>query len=163
MIKKLLSIVVFVSLILTGLSIAINNPIDPKKAQAAPISVPAKPTMNDYWNGTAEFKLYNEMKANNKNDWQPNPNPALDGWFDAGTRIIDNGGTWYWLGRGAPGSNCPGRSDPVMYVTLRKSIDRGQTWSAPINPLPITSHNDCNASNGSVFWDAVNKDRKSVV
>ena len=156
MIKKLLSIVIFVSLILTGLSIAINNPIDPKKAQAAPITVPAKPTMNDYWNGTAEFKLYNEMKASNKNDWQPNANSSLDNGFGGGTKIIDNNGTWYWVGAGFSGGNCPGRSDPVMRVTMRKSIDRGQTWSAPINPLPVTSYSDCNASNGSVFWDAVN-------
>ena len=136
----------------------ISSPNNSRIATAAPTPTPEKPTIADFWNGNAEFKMYNKLGTNNKNIWQNGVNPALDSWFEAGTRFIDVDGIWYWLGRGTDNSICstaggvPG-GIPTIKLTIRRSGDKGISWSTPFNPLPSSPTGDCMATDGSLYWD----------
>lgn len=117
-----------------------------------PSSVSAAATMNDYWQGKAEWKLVNKLTIGNT---------GWDYGYGAGAHINIVGNNWYLFGRkvaGAQGS-CP-YGIPAG-TEVRKSTDGGLTWSAPVDIIvphqPGTAW-ECGGTDGDAYYnDAENK------
>lgn len=105
--------------------------------------VPA--TMADYWAGNAKWEL---VKKRNFNDpaWQ----------FGASTiRVVGN--EWYLFSRtNSPNSSCLGGDQ--LGTQVRKSSDRGETWTTPINVISPTPNTPwaCAATDGDAVYDVSN-------
>ncbi|MFN8524941.1 MAG: hypothetical protein U0821_17745 [Chloroflexota bacterium] len=109
----------------------------------------AAATLDDYWNGRAEWqyvrKLENPAGA---------PLPFPDG---AHIAVLDE--NWYLFGREYvstdPDLPCGSYPRWRLGVTVRKSTDRGETWSDPVRAIPPTPGTawTCEATDGDAFYD----------
>lgn len=113
-----------------------------------PSSSFAAATMNDFWQGKAEWKLVNKITIG-ETGW--------DYGFQAGAHITPVGNTWYLFGRKywpKGGVNCAGAAAPSGTV-VRKSTDQGKTWSEPVDiviPSPGTEW-ECEGTDGDAFYN----------
>jgi|GEM_PF-1410627 len=116
-----------------------------------PITAVPAVTLEDYWQGKVEWKLYHKMPFTNTGV-DINPNPVGHG---AGTHIEVVGDTWYFFTRkyypAAEGCGFSGGT------TVRKSLDKGKTWSSEVDvivPMPGTPW-ECGAPpDGDTYYDA---------
>lgn len=112
-------------------------------------------TLEDYWNGKAEWKLYQKMPFTNTG-WVNNPIG-----HGAGTHIEVVGDTWYLFSRkyypsGYNGCDTPPDSPP-MGATVRKSLDKGKTWSSEVDvivPKPGKAWECMAPPDGDTYYDS---------
>src|SRR4029079_11066815 len=78
-------------------------------------------------------------------------------WSESGASHIEvANGAWYLFERFYPGGSCP--LSPMMGTVVRKSTDRGATWSSAVGillPTPGTPWS-CAVTDGDAFYDAAN-------
>lgn len=110
-------------------------------------------TLDDYWNGKAEWKLVHKYTMDNAK-WNPEDN------FQAGTNVEVVNGVWYWFSRRIYRPSDPERPVGCTITPLgtyvRKSIDQGATWSDPVTILPLRQGSawQCAATDGDAFYDS---------
>lgn len=111
-----------------------------------PIPVSGRPTMADYWNGTARWKFDRKMT------WASSGQQSV---YD-GSSIKIVGTTWYLFNR-VVRSDLPGcQTGSPLGTQVRRSTDQGQTWSASvavISPTPNTPWS-CAATDGDVYYNS---------
>ena len=100
-------------------------------------------TMQDYWSGNAQWE-FERKRTFNEPDWQ----------FDSSImRVVGN--DWYLFSRSIESKpGCPG--DVALGVKVRKSSDRGASWTSPIVAInPASSPASvCAATDGDAYFDA---------
>jgi len=119
-------------------------------AAAATAAVPSTPpTLADYWDGSADWVLYNYYPVGVYG-------PGNTG-FGAGDTIrVGPDGAWEWFYRTttAPSSDCT-QSGLQAGTVVRRSTNQGQTWSAAeatvVTPTPGTPWS-CAATDGDAIW-----------
>lgn len=95
------------------------------------------PTMTDYWNGKADWRLYYNQ-------------PISDWHAAAGTSISVVNDTWFWFQRYHQWDG-----DHQLGTECRKSTNKGLTWSQPvkvIEPTPGTPWSRM-ATDGDFYYD----------
>jgi len=116
-----------------------------RRAQTVASSSPA--TLSEYWNGTADWQLYQFYSTFQYGD---------SSGFGAGNMIVVGpDGAWDWFYRTTvnPGSTC---SQPALSegTVVRRSTDHGVTWGPQvrvISPTPGTPW-ACAGSDGDAYW-----------
>jgi hypothetical protein len=110
---------------------------------------PAK--LSDWWAGRARWRLDRTYTL------------ATTGWpygYGAGAHITIAGGAWYLFSRriatSALPSYCPSGLGKQLSTEVRKSTDRGVTWSDPVEIIPTTQGTkwECAATDGDAIYDA---------
>jgi hypothetical protein len=102
----------------------------------------------DYWAGHAAWKLVRKYTL------------ANTGWpygYGAGAHITPAGHDWYLFGRKLQASAAAGCSlTPALTTQVRKSSDKGVTWSAPVDLFSNDPGSpwECAATDGDAFYDA---------
>src|SRR5262249_40958805 len=112
---------------------------------------PRPATLDDYWNGRARWSLLRSYTL------------ANTGWpygYGAGAHITIVGGAWYLFGRFVEGpapSYCQSLGTVALGTQVRKSTDKGVTWSAPVEIIPAAQGTpwECAATDGDAVYDAV--------
>jgi hypothetical protein len=103
--------------------------------------------MEDYWSGKARWQLDRVWTKANQG-WEPG--------FTAGSRIIIVKGTWYMFHRKIYfNDRCPGPECEKLGTVVRRSLDRGYTWSDPVDvviPTPGTVWS-CMGTDGDVYYN----------
>jgi len=105
-------------------------------------------TLNNFWNGEAEWKFRNALTLGNTG-WSY-------GYMD-GNHIEVVDGVWYMFSRkvlwGVKPSYC--NINENLTIEVRKSTDQGFTWSQPVNLLENTPGTawECIATDGDVYFD----------
>lgn len=139
------------------LLVAIATTCAPIVLESGPILSPASAavgtgaagTLDDYWNGTAEWTFLRKETAASTG--------IRNGGFYEGTGVnVMPDGTWYMFSRRVTTDfGACGTSDALDTV-VRKSIDKGATWSAPV---VVVSHAagtpyQCAATDGTAYYNA---------
>ena len=108
--------------------------------------LPAPPGLADLWAGHASLVL--DRKWTSTDLGQP------AGGAYAGAHIEVVGSTWYLFNRQTGTEECPGRG-PKLGLQVRRSTDRGATWSAPVTILAPTPGTPwaCGATDGDAVFD----------
>ena len=98
----------------------------------------APASMAEYWAGKARWSFVRK-------------------WSESGASHIEFwNGAWYLFERYLPGGACP--STALLGTQVRRSIDRGATWSAPVPAIAPSAGTPwaCAATDGDAFYDPVN-------
>ncbi|MBI2404946.1 hypothetical protein HYV22_02090 [Candidatus Gottesmanbacteria bacterium] len=137
--------------------LTVKRPLDLNIDKKPITAVPAV-TLEDYWQGKAEWKLYNKMLFTNAGWVDFNTNPLGHG---AGTHIEVVGDIWYLFTRKYYD---PKYQDPSyecgfqrLGATVRKSLDQGKTWSDEVDVIVPTPGKpwECMAPpDGDTYYDA---------
>lgn len=107
-------------------------------------------TLEDYWNQKAKWQLVRKLDL------------ASTGWgygYGAGAHVEIVDGIWYLFSRkvnwGDKPNYCPFLNE-TLGTEVRKSLDKGKTWSQPINIIiPQESKPwECAATDGDAYYDA---------
>lgn len=119
----------------------------------------APATLDDYWNGKAEWKLRNRMTQGNYAQWQQGYTNQNFYGFGAGSHFyITPDGTWYHFSRkinwGQKPSYCQNINE-TFGIQIRKSTDHGFTWSLPADVITPTQGTpwECGATDGDVIFE----------
>jgi hypothetical protein len=150
--------------------IIITLPPAGSPATAAPSTLPAGyATLNDYWNGTARWSFV-------RNWTEVMPGWSTDDDFSAGSHITavqdpqTGQSIWYAFTRkwysgqlctfgpghdGIPGTADDDKTVP-MGTRVRKSTDKGVTWTAPVDIIIPTAGTPwaCAGTDGDAYYDA---------
>lgn len=142
--RQLLALILFTALLSTSYLPSLGD-WAPNTAQAS-ASNGTLATMAEYWNGEAEWVFLRKDTA---------ASTGIVSYFD-GTQVkMMNDGTWYLFNRKwGTAAGCPGGAG--LDTQVRKSTDKGQTWSAPVMVLehtPGTAY-ECAATDGDVWYNA---------
>lgn len=117
----------------------------------APAVSPTAATLEDYWSDKADWSLH---------AFYPKSQYAFDagdGGYGAGSKIaVGPDGNWYWFYRtlNSPGNDCSEQPLLATSTVMRKSLDKGKSWSASsvvVAALPNTPWS-CDATDGDAFW-----------
>ncbi|TLS53910.1 hypothetical protein FE782_00715 [Paenibacillus antri] len=128
------------------LSLAPQSPFPAEDASAA-VGNGAPGTLDEYWNGDAEWVFVR------KNTWA---STGVQSYFD-GTQVktmID--GTWYHFNRKyVADSACTSLGGVALETQVRKSTDKGATWSAPVTIIPHVPGTpySCAATDGDAYYN----------
>lgn len=125
--------------------LSIKRPLDLNiEKQSSSFSVIS--TINDYWNGKAEWKLTNKLTLQNT------------GWsygFGAGAHVEIVGDNWYLFSRKIydPPPEC---GPEKLGTTVRKSSDQGKTWGSEVDILVPEQGKSwgCAATDGDAYFEA---------
>jgi len=111
---------------------------------------PRTATLQDYWEGKAEWKLVRKLDM------------ASTGWaygFGAGAHIEIVGNIWYLFSRKYYSqSEKPSYCNNVFSgIEVRKSLDGGKTWSQPVEIITPQEGKawECAATDGDAYYDPV--------
>ena len=104
-------------------------------------------TMEDFWQGKARWQL--------DRVWTP-ANTGGEYGFNAGSRIAIVKGTWYLFYRKIYKDKCPGTPWEKLGTVVRRSMDKGITWSDPVDVVIPTSGTpwSCMGTDGDIFYNA---------
>ncbi|MBB6674573.1 hypothetical protein [Cohnella nanjingensis] len=104
-------------------------------------------SMDDYWNGRAEWSFFRK---------DTNASTGVRGYYAGASVRVMKDGTWYLFNRKAvkdPSIQC-GTGD-VLETQVRKSTDKGVTWSDPVVIVPhkLGTAYSCAATDGGVWYN----------
>jgi len=106
-------------------------------------------TLEDYWNQKAKWQLVRKLDL------------ASTGWgygYGAGAHVEIVDGIWYLFSRkvnwGDKPNYCPFLNE-TLGTEVRKSLDKGKTWSQPINIIVPQEGKpwECAATDGDAYYD----------
>lgn len=104
-------------------------------------------TMEDYWSGKARWQL-DRIWTQANTGWEHG--------FTAGSRLVSVKGIWYLFHRKVYFTDkCPGTNWEKLGTVVRRSLDRGHTWSDPVDvviPTPDTPWS-CMGTDGDVYYN----------
>lgn len=110
----------------------------------AVLAASSKPTISDFWAGTASWKL--------EGKWPPSQGSGP-------SHIEFYNGAWYLFERYVVwGQRCEGSTEEKLGTQVRRSIDHGATWSDPVKIIQPTVGTpwECAATDGDAIFDAAN-------
>ena len=93
-------------------------------------------TMADYWSGKARWEFIRKYTI---------ANTGWNGGFMAGDQVYILNGNWYLFSRKVVSG--------ILTTEVRKSIDEGASWSAPVDIIPENAKWGVAATDGSVFYN----------
>ena len=125
-----------------------NSPLPVGSAQAS-VGDGTAATMDDFWNGNADWVYQG------KDSWA---STGVEGYYEGSDIEVMSDGTWYLFNRNttvnALCTNLGGGKQ--MGIQVRKSTDKGITWTAPVQAIAPTSGTSysCAATDGDAYYNA---------
>ena len=109
-------------------------------------------TLDDYWNGKANFKFVRKQTF----PIDDAPGSTLGVGANTQQEVVVANGAWYRFSRefdGNDGAGCPGSGG--LKIMIHKSTDKGATWTSRTTLVPVggTTPWACQAADGSAYFD----------
>lgn len=138
--RTLLAVMFMVVLLGISMSSWALNHVDAAVGNGSPAS------LQEYWNGEAEWVFQK------KETWS---STGTAGYFNGGHVEVAPDGTWYYFNRKYVSGADASCSIAKLGIQVRKSLDKGQTWSAPVDMIMPTAGTawSCIATDGDAWYN----------